>query len=219
MTWRPGKKTGPKPRITRGDIVDAVLEIGLDKFTLTDVAAKLGVSPSALYRHVESRDDIIGLVLARVARGLSTDVTAATWQDLLRDYGRTFWDTCEHYPGLSRVLIGFPGAPVVARKVLANYLKRLQEFGLGRQRAIFALDFIGDTVLIVHQGVSAMREVREDGRSGLQQARDFYGDQPEDALMRPADTWIECGSIFAKIDLIIRGLEVLPDEFFEDTGL
>ncbi|MDO5724449.1 MAG: TetR/AcrR family transcriptional regulator [Flaviflexus sp.] len=219
MNARPGKKTGPKPRFTRGDIVDAVLEIGLDTFTLGDVAAKLGVATSALYRHVTSRDEIIALTLERIVRNVRWDMPGETWQDLLRAQGMQFWDLCEAYPGLSRVIIDFTGSSSFAKRVIHDLLAELDRRGLSPKRAIFALDFIGDSVLIVHQAVSAMRSVDEEGRTGLERAYEFFSDQPADAALHPSPTWVESGSIKAKIELIIRGIESLPDEFFENTGL
>lgn len=219
MNARPGKKTGPKPRFTRGDIVDAVLEIGLDTFTLGDVAAKLGVATSALYRHVESRDEIIALTLDRIVRNIRWDMSGETWQDLLRAQGKQFWDLCEQYPGLSRVLIDFTGSASFAKRVLEELVAELGRRGLRPKPAIFALDFIGDSVLIVHQAVQIMRQVDDEGRTGLEKAIEFYGDQPEDAAMRPSPSWLETGSIEAKIELIIRGIETMPEEFFENTGL
>lgn len=35
-----GRKTGPKPKFSAADVIDAVLEIGLDRFTMAQVAKR-----------------------------------------------------------------------------------------------------------------------------------------------------------------------------------
>lgn len=67
-----GRKTGPKPKFSAADVIDAVLEIGLDRFTMAQVAKKVGVGAPSLYRIYESREDLVGSAWRRslgVSRG------------------------------------------------------------------------------------------------------------------------------------------------------
>ena len=56
--------------ITRDKLVDAALaEIRAGRYeelTIRSLAAQLGVAPMSLYRHVESRDDLLGAVTDRL---------------------------------------------------------------------------------------------------------------------------------------------------------
>ncbi|MCD9624332.1 TetR/AcrR family transcriptional regulator [Rhabdothermincola salaria] len=55
------RRTGRPPRISRDQIVDAAVEIGLRDLTLKAVADRLDVSVAALYHHVSGKDDLLRL--------------------------------------------------------------------------------------------------------------------------------------------------------------
>src|SRR4030095_13260519 len=65
---------GRPPRIDRASIVRAAAQLaaeaGADRVTMTSVAERLGVAMPALYYHVSSRDELLGLVGARVFQGI-----------------------------------------------------------------------------------------------------------------------------------------------------
>ncbi len=62
MTKRPGRPA----TITRDDIVEAAValaeEVGLDRFTMSQLAEKLGVAPMTAYHHVSNRNELVQLV-------------------------------------------------------------------------------------------------------------------------------------------------------------
>jgi AcrR family transcriptional regulator len=55
---------GRPPLIAVDDVVRAGRELGMRRLSINAVAARLGVSATALYRHVESRWALEGLVEA-----------------------------------------------------------------------------------------------------------------------------------------------------------
>jgi TetR/AcrR family tetracycline transcriptional repressor len=63
MTRRPGRPAS----ITRADAVDAALQlakrVGLDRFTMGQVAEQLGVAPMTVYYHVANRTEVVQLVV------------------------------------------------------------------------------------------------------------------------------------------------------------
>jgi AcrR family transcriptional regulator len=63
MTKRPGRPA----TVNRDDVVAAAVRVatreGLDRFTMNQLAAELGVSPNAAYHHVSSRGEIVQLVV------------------------------------------------------------------------------------------------------------------------------------------------------------
>lgn len=66
-------RRGRPPRISRERVVDAAIEIGLDRFSMDDIADRLEVTTPALYTHVAGRDEIVrlgaSLLIGRSAAG------------------------------------------------------------------------------------------------------------------------------------------------------
>ena len=99
-------KRGRPPQISRDDVVGAALEIGLDRFTMTSVAERLGVTTPALYTHVNSRDELLRLVstelVHRIEGGLDT---GGDWRAFLTSLARAVRDamTWSHWAVMSQV--------------------------------------------------------------------------------------------------------------------
>ncbi|WP_191272634.1 TetR/AcrR family transcriptional regulator [Nocardiopsis terrae] len=68
LLWglRKGAKRGPKPKLSRAAIVDAAIALadaeGLDAVSMQRVAKRLGYTTMSLYRHVDSKDDLLTLM-------------------------------------------------------------------------------------------------------------------------------------------------------------
>src|SRR4051812_38005569 len=60
-------RRGRPPRISRAQIAEAALEVGLADLTMAAVADELGVTVAALYHHVDSKDDLLRLAADRSA--------------------------------------------------------------------------------------------------------------------------------------------------------
>ncbi|MEL6892539.1 MAG: TetR/AcrR family transcriptional regulator [Actinomycetota bacterium] len=61
--------------------LDVVEREGWDAWTIRDVATHLGVSPNAIYRHVDGRDGLIVHIGAAAALALRDDIAAAAGED------------------------------------------------------------------------------------------------------------------------------------------
>jgi AcrR family transcriptional regulator len=73
--------------------VSAALEIGLDRFTMTSVAERLGVTTPALYTHVRGRDELLGLVSARLVERIEEALdTGGDWRAFLTSLARAVRD-------------------------------------------------------------------------------------------------------------------------------
>lgn len=92
---------GRPARLNRDAIVAAALEGDLRTLTMRDLAARLGVSHSALYRWVPDRDGLFDLISeVMVERILPTsEPTAETWRDWLRDLAWKMHDEFLAVPG------------------------------------------------------------------------------------------------------------------------
>jgi AcrR family transcriptional regulator len=94
-------KRGRPPRLSRDRIVAAALDGGLDDLTMRELAARLGVAHSALYRWVRDRDELFDMVgEVMVARVLPADEpTARTWRAWLARLAWAMHDEFLAVPG------------------------------------------------------------------------------------------------------------------------
>lgn len=199
------KKVGRKPAFTREDVVAAAIAEGIDRFRLAAVASRLGVVTAAIYRLFPSRDELMVACLDRAGATLRLPDQDVSWQDTLRLWADECWRVCEDFPGLSALVYSYPSAFTRIEYVFAAYTKQLNAQGKTTGQALFALDFLGDTVFASHLSLESMRAVDEDGLSGLDRVRAAIGSA--DVVMEPKDSWTDRGVVDTKIDFIISGLE------------
>jgi AcrR family transcriptional regulator len=173
--------------LTRDDIVGAALRItadgGLDRVTMRAVAAELGVTPMALYHHVDSKQALVELVVADIqAMYPALELGAEGWEASFRRYLIELWEVLARYPGLTAHLVvdpqlvpssvasdffeqaGFP--PKEAHLVWAfalTYLHgrlhidaRMRGGRIGRSRDLRARDFVEFGVDAVIAGIKGM---------------------------------------------------------------
>ncbi|XKK38812.1 TetR/AcrR family transcriptional regulator [Nocardiopsis sp. ARC36] len=198
------RKVGRKPAFTAADVVAAAIAEGIDRFTLSAVADRLGVVTTAIYRLFPSREDLVIACLDAAGATIALPEPGAHWRAALRLWADECWRLCEEFPGLNRAVYIHPTAPTRIERVFRAYAENLGAQGKTPRQAMFALDFIGDTVFASHLGVEAMRTVDEDGRSGLDAVRDEIGDA--NAVLRPEDSWTGREVMDTKIEFILRGL-------------
>lgn len=141
---RPHRKTGPKPTFDREDVINQALAIGLDKFTMSEVAKGLGVATSALYR-IYSRDTLLTACIEHITDS-PREYPDGDWKELLRDYAYYLSQMCSTYPGLAQALLSHPNSLFAYRKHVTNLLERLNDAGFSRGQALFAIDIVTNFV-------------------------------------------------------------------------
>ncbi len=201
---RGGRKTGPKPKFSKADVVDAAFAVGIADFTLAQVAQQLSVATSAVYRIFDSRDELVHACLSRAAAEIATTFDPdLSWQEALLLWADRCWATYERYPGLSLTILQHPSAVIH----MEDYFKRFVEFltaaGLPQESAAFAIDFIGDTVITTHIGISAMRNINDSGQRELDT---IFAHTSDDAVFQPDEGWADRGFLDKKLEFIITGL-------------
>ncbi|MFJ9865855.1 TetR/AcrR family transcriptional regulator [Streptomyces sp. NPDC101165] len=80
--------------LSRERVVEAAFTVldrqGLDGLSMRQVAAELGVTVSALYAHVRSKDDLLELMYTRLFDGFELpEPDPERWQEQVRDYARS----------------------------------------------------------------------------------------------------------------------------------
>ena len=206
-----GPKAGRKPAFDARDAVSAALAEGIDRFTLAAVAHRLGVVTAAIYRVFPSRDDLVIACLDAVGATIALPAQDMPWRDTLRLWADECWRLCEEYPGLSRVVFAFPAAPTRISHVVIAYADNLAAHGITVRQAMFALDFLGDTVFACHLGVESMRSVGRDGTTGLDVVKAAVRDS--EAFFQPEESWTGRKTMDTKVEFILSGLEHHWPEF------
>lgn len=106
------------PPLTIQEIVDTTLgltaDVGLDALTMRNVAVALGVTATALYHHVASKDALVELVLDAAVAGVATPAEQLPWDDWLMAYHDGLWNRLHSYRGLARHLLQHPSTPAGA---------------------------------------------------------------------------------------------------------
>jgi AcrR family transcriptional regulator len=102
----PRRKRGRPANISRDGIIEAALAIGFHGISMHAIARRLGVAVSALYRHVESKDELLLLCTDIVSQKIIPQETDS-WQDHLRVLARSY----------RKVTLSMPGSVEFVREV------------------------------------------------------------------------------------------------------
>ncbi|WP_070019814.1 TetR/AcrR family transcriptional regulator [Streptomyces nanshensis] len=146
MSGSPNSRTGTRQRrqwgsLGRDEIVGAALHIartdGLHALTIRRLAADLGASRMALYRHVADKDALIDLVMNAVAEHsmLPPPTQDGTWQERLRRLAESIRGELRTYPGLTDILMTRANQGPGALRCVETILELLAEAGLKTEEA------------------------------------------------------------------------------------
>lgn len=142
----------PRPaQISRPAVLAAALAVadehGLDAVTMQAVAARLGVTAMALYRHVRDKDDLLdGLVEALLTEFPPPD-PALPWRERLAALATRIRASAARHPAVFPLLLRRPAATEHARRARDAVLAALREAGLGEEEAARAERLISTAVL------------------------------------------------------------------------
>lgn len=179
---------------------------GVEALTIRRLAAEVGLSPMAIYRHVRDKDELLSQIVDEVARLIGEPAAQGTWQErltgLLAQARRALLD----HPGVALVAItrSSPGPSVAL--FYDRVLTILDSAGLQPAEAVLAFDallmFLFGSVLW-----QSPRQPRE--RDRLLRIAALLEDPPASLLAhaeyiapRDADRYFTFG-----IEAIIRGID------------
>lgn len=125
-----GRRRGRPPRISRSQIVEAAVGLGLDSFTMQGIAEALGVTAPALYSHVAGREEVLELVNETLRARLESFSSAATdWRSWLTDFAELIRSHLA--PSMSSVMVDLHGSGTAAQvSVGERGLQLLMDEGL-----------------------------------------------------------------------------------------
>ena len=142
---------GRRPQIDRAAVIRAALQLadesGLEAVTMHAVAQRLGVTPMALYRHVDGKQALLDALVERLLTGYPLPPTDAPWLGRLTAIAETIRSTAKQHPAVFPLLLTRPAVTPAARAVRDYVLAALREAGLAADDAARAERLISTAVL------------------------------------------------------------------------
>ncbi|MBO9576245.1 MAG: TetR family transcriptional regulator [Sphingobium sp.] len=121
------------------EAVALLTEEGLDAVSLRKVAARLDVSVSSLYWHVEDKDALLGLMSGSIFRACVDAVPeAADWRRWLHDFGLALWDAQITIKDARQLIVIARPQASLAEESLGRIRRTLALLGLPKERALVA---------------------------------------------------------------------------------
>jgi AcrR family transcriptional regulator len=131
------RPVGRPARIDLRAIVDAALQIGLDRVTMKAVAERLDVGIATLYQHVRSRDDLIRMGALRLSLTRRTpEDSNQHWAELATQYARCLYEMLVAEPQLIVELMKGGYGPDTEIDFLEQFLAAMQSRGFSPQDGV-----------------------------------------------------------------------------------
>ena len=138
---RPPPRKGPKPGLDLEVVVAAAAGLaqseGLGAVSMSKVAAELGVSTMALYGYVDSKDELLALMVDHVCGPPPEPPhTGGAWREGLAEWASTLFDAYRRHPWAVRIPIS--GVPPTPNQVawLEIGLRCMSDSGLSEQQRL-----------------------------------------------------------------------------------
>jgi len=176
-----------RPALTRERVVAEALTIiaeqGVQALTMRNLAARLGVVPGALYRHVRNKEQLQDLVLDAVLAEVDCDLDPAmAWTQQISTLAHRLRTVLEHHPGVAGILkLRDPLGP--HSLILAEALLRpLQAAGFRARAAGLAFFLIVDYTVgfAVSSPRTSVNEQRVRDVATREQLHEFFRSLPAD---------------------------------------
>lgn len=157
-----------RQRLTRDSITEAAValvdEKGLDALSMRSVAERLGVQASALYGHVSGKQELIQLMLDRIAVEIELpEPDSGRWEEQLKEFARVARrELATHRDLAGASLANIPTGPNMLG-LLDRLLALLSASGLPRQAVAYAADLLPQfiTASVYEESLFVQRLERE----------------------------------------------------------
>jgi AcrR family transcriptional regulator len=212
----PPWRTPPRPQrdrpvrqpLTRDGIVEVAMRIvdaeGIDGLSMRRIAQELDTGPSSLYAHVANKEELLELLLDRVAEGVDVPAPDPTgWQKQLRRVARDLHRTLIEHADIARAaLANIPTGPNALR-VSEGMLAIMLAAGLPPQIASWALDRIFLYVTAdAFESSLYIAKVRASGQTVEEYLGEFFDQLGGFYRALPADRF---PAIAANVDALMSG--------------
>ncbi|HTB78294.1 MAG TPA: TetR/AcrR family transcriptional regulator C-terminal domain-containing protein [Polyangiaceae bacterium] len=163
------RRGGPaKQPLSRDAIVAEALELllreGLEGMSLRKVAQALDTGPASLYAYVENLQELQALVLDRALAGVETaaDGSRKDWRRRLTNLLESYLEVLARRPGLAQLAMNTIAAGPNALRIIEALLGLLEEGGVDRATAAWAVDLLSLYVTAIAVEESNRRQHKTD---------------------------------------------------------
>jgi TetR/AcrR family tetracycline transcriptional repressor len=213
---RRGRATRPAGRertpLTRERIVDAAMAIvdsgGLDAVSMRTVALSLGTGPASLYAHVSGKDELLALMIERLAEGLELpEPDPEHWQEQVKALVRAVHYELLAHRDLARA--GLADVPLgeAALRFSDRLVALLELGGLPRRVIAYAVDLL--PLYAVATAYRQSRVATEDGARYQEEVAAYLAALPADRfphLVALAPAHGEGEGFEFGLDVLVAGL-------------
>ncbi|SEG11388.1 regulatory protein, tetR family [Thermomonospora echinospora] len=147
--WRRPRKGAPARRPLSRDLIvrtaqDILRTEGLDGVSMRRVAQELGTGPASLYAHVSDKDELLELVVDRIAGEIPLlEPDPARWQEQLKEAARAARRVWTTYSDVSRISLGSVPTGENQLRIAENHLAIMRAGGVPDQVAAWFVDRMG----------------------------------------------------------------------------
>lgn len=214
----------PRPRLDRAQVVASAVALadarGLDAVSMRHVADRLGVTPMALYKHVENRSQLVDDMLDAVLESMAPVRSAADWSDTVRRRIFAARDILTAHPWVREAIETRERATPRTLAHMDSLMNAMFEGGLSADLVHHAMHALSTRMWGFTRDVLPTPEVPGDPARRAQAMADFAVTYP--AIIRMATTSPHAGEAcddeaeFAfALDLILGGIQRLHGRGWE----
>jgi TetR/AcrR family tetracycline transcriptional repressor len=191
---------------------------GVDALSMRALAARLGVVPAALYRHVRSKEQLFDLVVDGVLAEVDTRADRSlAWAEQVKVLARRLRTVLENHPGIAGMLKTRDPLGPHSLALAEAFLAPLQQAGLpGRQTAL-AFSLIYDYTLgFALSDRTTVNEQRVQDPVTRRQLHAFFRSLPPGRFPALAalgeHAWADNRDerFTASLDTLLRGIQAVP---------
>ena len=237
--WEPGSLwfTPPIPEddrrapLTRTRVVAEALTViaedGVDSLTMRSLAARLGVVPGALYRHVRNKEQLHDLILDGVLAEVDCEVDQALpWTERIKVLAHRLRAVLDDHPGVAALLKTRDPLGPHSLALAEAFLSPLQAAGFTDHDTGLAFFLVVDYTLGFAVGTTrtAVNEQRVRDAATRNQLHQFFSSLPTDrfpALVALGEhVWLDNRDerFAAGLDILLDGLEHLVKQPSTPSG-
>ncbi|MGZ6267336.1 MAG: TetR/AcrR family transcriptional regulator [Candidatus Limnocylindrales bacterium] len=161
----PQRGGGSRERTTPEAIVAAAVAIidaeGLEALTVRRLATELGVAPMTIYSYVRGKEEILDLVVDRVAADIELPPVEADWRERARELGHSLRAALLAHPDGARLISERPVTSPNAFRLFDAGLGIFRSAGFPDREAVAAYFAFGNYVMgCAAQDTTALRAMR-----------------------------------------------------------
>ena len=169
--------------LTRDRIVDAALRLvdagGLDAVSMRSVAEALGTGPASLYAHVAGKDELLSLLIERLAGEMQLpEPDPERWQEQVKELVREMHAVLLAHRDLARASLGTVPLGEAALRVSDRMIELLTLGGLPRQVIAHAVELL--PLYAVATAYEQSLTSTEEGARYREEVGEYYAALPPD---------------------------------------